>query len=91
MGQIKAVYQQLVAEFKNDPTLEKKAQQQLGSMVSQIYHAAMNTSDGYCYKFSLPIINVQNLFQLLKLDPVQVEADFRTAWGYPPKTKMYSD
>lgn len=77
--------------FKIDPSVEREIQGQLASIVSQLYHAALNSSEGYCFKFNLPIVAVQSIFRKIKTSPAQVEEIFRSEWKYPKNTHMYSD
>lgn len=77
--------------FKTEPAVEREIQGQLASIVSQLYHAALNSQDGYCYKFNLPIVAVQSIFKKIKTSPAQVEEIFRNEWKYPKNTHMYSD
>lgn len=77
--------------FKTEPNTAREIQVQLGTLVSQLYHAALNNSEGFCYKFGLPIVAVQSLYKKIKTSPAQVEEIFRQSWGYPKNTKMYSD
>lgn len=88
---IKEIISDMETSIKNTPTLERDVQQLLTSSVSQLFHAALNNSDGYCIKFQLPIVAVNNLFRKFNLNVDEVEYAFRKDWGYPPKAHMYSD
>ena len=88
---IPELFKRLEHLFKTEPEIEREIQIQLSSIVSQLYHAALNSPDGYCYKFSLPIVPVQSIFKKIKISPATVEEAFRADWKYPKNTKMYSD
>ena len=92
MSEVSKIYQHIVDEFKGNQGLEIKIQTHIGSLVTQSYHSALNSEDGYCYKFNLPIVNVLQLFTILNLKETDVEEAFRKDWKYPHSAvKMYSD
>lgn len=88
---IKDLYKRIEALFKTEPNVEREIQIQLTSIVSQLYHNALNNEEGYCYKFSLPIVAVNSIFKKIKTSPTMVEECFRNDWKYPKNTHMYSD
>lgn len=85
------VFSKIEMLFQSNPTIEREVQSQLTSIVSQLYHSTLSSSDGYCIKFSLPIVGVNSLFKKMNLVISDVELAFRNSWGYPKNTKMYSD
>lgn len=88
---IAEIHSRMVSLFKTEPDVEREIQIQLSSIVSQLYHAALNSTDGYCYKFNLPIVSVQSIFKKIKISPTIVEEVFRKDWAYPKNAHMYSD
>ena len=88
---IKDVYKRMETLFKTEPSVEREIQIQLGSMTSQLYHNALNNEEGYCYKFSLPIVAVNSIFKKIRTSPAMVEECFRNDWKFPKNTHMYSD
>lgn len=77
--------------FQTQPEIERDVQIQMSSIVSQMYKSALDSSDGYCYKFALPLTPVHGFFKKMKLTPAMVEKAFRADWKYPPNAHMYSD
>jgi len=63
----------------------------IATLVSQLYQAALQSTDGYCMKFHVPLGGISSLFKMLDLVVSTVEAAFRADWQYPKNTKMYSD
>lgn len=88
---IRDVLNKITDAFKIEPNLEKDIQIHLGQIVSQLYRSALDNTEGYCYKFSLPLAAVQSIFKKLNIDPRKIEEAFRYDWKYPPKTHMYAD
>ena len=77
--------------FERQPEVEREIQIQMGSIVSQMYKSALESTEGYCYKFSLPLTAVHSFYKKLDLKPPTVEAAFRNDWKYPRNAHMYSD
>ena len=77
--------------FKTQPELEREIQVLLITLIAQQNKAGAETKDGYCFKFPLPLTQVNGLFKKIKTSPITVEKIFREWWDYPKNTRMYSD
>lgn len=88
---IKDIISDVSEKFKNTPTLEKEIQQGLIAAVSQLYHASLNNTEGYCIKFQLPLSSVNGIYRKFKYTPGEIEPAFRNDWAYPKNAHMYSD
>lgn len=83
--------EKILDAVEKDPKLMMQLQKQISQMITSIYHGSQNSSDGFCYKFSLPHAGVIGLLKIFNIDPHEMEIAFRKDWEYPPGTKMYSD
>lgn len=91
LASIDKAYVKLETIFAAKPDIEKDLQIQLGSIVSQIYRSALDSTDGFCYKFNLPLVAVQAFYRKIGIPPQKLEEAFRADWKYPKNTHMYSD
>lgn len=89
--QVLTIYDQLDKNIQSDPKLLTKLHSELSKMVSASYQQAMNSDEGYCFKFTLPTTSVMGLFALLKLDQPAVGRAFQADWKYPNHAVMYND
>jgi len=87
---IKDVMNHLEIQMNKDG-MEKEIQTFLTSSVAQLFHATLNSSEGYCLKFNIPLGGVTNCFKKLNLVIESVDDAFRADWKYPKGTRMYSD
>lgn len=91
MSKVAEIYNQLEATLSSDRNLENRLFTELSRIVSAAYQQAMNSDEGYCFKFTLPITVVLKLYQLVKLDPSAVGQAFQADWKYPSHATMYND
>lgn len=49
-SKIKVLYDHIVNEFKTNPTLERKVQSHIGTLVTQAYHQSMASDEGFITK-----------------------------------------
>jgi len=77
--------------FQANPNLRAKLHGELSKLISTTYSQAMNSDEGYCYKFTIPTTAVMNLFTLLQLDPKVVGKAFQADWKFPNNANMYND
>jgi len=89
--QVLTIYDQLDKNIQADPTLLTKLHSELSRMVSLSYQQAMNSDEGYCFKFTLPTTSVMGLYTLLKLDQQVVGRAFQADWKFPNHAIMYND
>ena len=89
--QVSSVYDQLDKSIQADPTLLTKLHSELSRMVSASYTQAMNSDEGFCFKFTLPTTAVMGIYTLLKLDQPAVGRAFQADWKFPNHAVMYND
>lgn len=90
-NQVSAIYNQLDKTIQSTPNLLVKLHGELSRMISATYTQAMNSDEGYCFKFTLLTTSVMNLFTLLSLDTKEVGKAFQTDWKFPSHAVMYND
>lgn len=74
-----------------NPGLNNQLFTELSRIVASAYNQSMNSDEGYCFKFTLPMTPVLKLFSLLHLDPKVVGKAFQEDWKYPANANMYND
>lgn len=85
------IYDQLDKNIQTDPSIITKLHSELSRMVSAAYQQAMNSDEGYCFKFVLSTTAVMGLFELLKLNQAVVGKAFQIDWKFPDHAVMYND
>jgi hypothetical protein len=90
-NQVLTIYNQLDKTIQANPNLRTKLHGELSRLISTTYTQAMNSDEGYCYKFTIPTTAVMNLFTLLQLDPKTVGNAFQADWKFPNNAIMYND
>lgn len=86
-----SIYNNIDKTLEADPSILNKLHSELSKIVSYAYTQSMASDEGFCFKFTLPITPVQNLFTLLKLDPTATAKSFQEDWKYPSHANMYND
>lgn len=89
--QVLIIYDQLDKTIQADPKLLTQLHSELSKMISASYTQAMNSDEGYCFKFTIPTTGVLGLYPLLKLDQSAVGRAFQTDWKFPSHAVMYND
>ncbi len=89
--QVLELYNYLDNKFQSNPSLLIKLHGELSRIISATYTNAMNSDEGYCYKFTIPTVAVMNFFTLLGLDPKEVGKKFQADWKFPSTAIMYND
>lgn len=90
-NQVISIYNELDKNIQGDRTLLTKLHSELSKMISTSYQQAMNSDEGYCFKFILPTTSVMGLYTLLKLDQTAVGRAFQADWKFPNHAIMYND
>ena len=85
------VYNAFSKVLEANPGLLSKLHTELSKIVSAAYNQSMNSDEGYCFKFTLPITAVTNLFSLLQIDPGETVKALATDWKFPAHAVMYND
>lgn len=91
MSKVIEMYNKLDQTLSSNVTLVNNLNTELSRLVSQAYSQAMDSDEGFCFKFTLPITAVMNLFSLVKLDVEEVGKAFQNDWDYPSNANMYAD
>jgi len=90
-SQVLMVYNTLQKNIQADPSIITQIHKELSKIVSDAYTQSMKSDEGYCFKFTLPITSVLNLFNILKLDQKLVGKSFQIDWKFPNHAIMYND
>jgi hypothetical protein len=90
-NQVIDVYNQLDKEIQSNPILRSKLHGELSRLVSSAYTQSMNSDEGYCFKFTLPITSVMNLYKLLNVDQAKLKDALQNDWNFPNHAVMYND
>jgi len=77
------VYNKLQKNIQEDPSIITQIHKELSRLVSDAYTQSMKSDEGYCFKFTLPITSVLNLFNTVKLDTKEVRKAFQIDWKFP--------
>lgn len=79
---ILGTYKKIEDSLLFNKKLEMDISTHLSQIVSKAYTQSLQQSEkGFCFKFSLPIIAVLKLYNLLSLDKVAVKNSFAVDWG----------
>lgn len=91
MSKIIEIYNKLDQTLSSNTNIINDLNTEMSRLVSQAYTQAMSSDEGYCFKFTLQVTAVMNLYTLLKLDQKAVGDAFHHDWAYPDNANMYSD
>lgn len=89
--QVLQIYNILDKTIQAEPSILTKLHSELSRMVSSAYTQAMNSDEGYCFKFTIPSTAVSELFNILKLNEAEVGKAFQADWKFPNHANMYND
>lgn len=81
MSEIEKYYKSKVLPQLQDKKTETKIYIELTKIISNAYTSNMASDESFCFKFSLPISVVNNFYQTLNLDPLEVGLVFKRDWG----------
>lgn len=81
MSNINQLYQQVSQLINSDNTLYRKIQSSLISIVSDASVQAINSDQGYCFKFSIRSRDYKHLLQLINLTEKDIYDAFANDWG----------
>ena len=89
MSAIKEVYNDLES---NISTVQKEnaIYTIFTKIISNAYTQLMQTDEGYCFKFTLPITAINKLYQDIGIDPIRVLNAYKKDWG-SVLTSMHKD
>lgn len=81
MYQIDNLYEKIKIKFRDDPKSEAALHSEIAKIVSNVYTQALSSDEGYCFKFSLPLTAVSNLYNSTGVTPQETRAAFEADWG----------
>lgn len=81
MSNINQLYEQVSQLLNTDNTLYRKLQSNLISIVSDASVQAMNSDQGYCFKFAIRSRDYRNLLKLINLTEQDLQKAFTNDWG----------
>jgi len=64
--QVLELYNYLDNKFQSNPSLLIKLHGELSRIISATYTNAMNSDEGYCYKFTIPTVAVIEFFYFIR-------------------------
>jgi len=89
---IHALYEKMRLELHADPQLEHALHVELAKIVARGINQSMNSDEGYCFRFNLPLVAVNRLIKYMGLTKEEIYDGFKKAWGADAMTHhMYSD
>lgn len=92
MSKIVELSDKLALELSADPSKERNLVTSLASIITKAYSDSMRSDEGYCFKFVLPLTQVNKFYSILGLDSQDVFNAFQSDWGVSRmKNHMYRD
>ncbi len=92
MASINELYKKISKFANDDGSFYKKLQSKLISIISNASIQAMNSDQGYCFKFSIKMSNYKDILNLLQLTNNDLYDAFSNDWGASVmKNHMHSD
>lgn len=91
MSKVVELYKNVQKELDADPHIKYEVVVALSKIINKVFTASLNSTDGFCYKFNIPVIEVMRLYDVLKLDIKEVQKAFAHDWAFPDNAYMYND
>lgn len=88
---IKKYYEAKVSPIFQDKEKEQLVNTELARLVTNAYVQNMQSDEGFCFKFSIPLSSVNNLYTTLGLNPAEVSIAFKSDWGGDKISAMHKD
>lgn len=88
---IKKYYEDKVSPILQDKTKEQLVNTELARLVTNAYTQNMQSDESFCFKFSIPLSSVNNLYTSLGLNPADVSTAFKSDWGGEKISAMHKD
>lgn len=91
--QIDGLYQQLVNNIKDDPSILRELKRKVGKIISNAHYAMMNSDQGFCFKFPLPLKVVKiEILKIIQIPEEDIFRAFKADWGADAmRNRMHSD
>lgn len=90
MSSLEKYYKEKIESKLNDKNLENTVYTELAKMVSGAYTSNMASDESFCFKFSVPLIAVNNLYKILNINPTELGIVYKSDWGQT-LTAMHKD
>lgn len=75
-------------QFHADPRIERQVYQEISKFVSAAFTKSMQSDEGYCFKFNLPMTGVDKLHGIMDIEQKEIFAAYRKDWGAPAMTNQ---
>ena len=94
MSKVVEVFNTLQMNLRSDPSKKQSAYIELSKIISSAYTQSMGSDEGFCFKFNLPLTQVNKLFSIVDIDPQDLDDAFTSDWKLPirkEEARMYHD
>ena len=92
MSEIAKLAETINLNLGSDPSLERNLVLELSKIVSTANMQAINSDEGYCFRFNLPIIPVGKLPKMMNITQQEIYKAFETDWKADAmKNNMYNN
>ena len=92
MSKLVELCDKISLDLGSDPSLERALIIEMAKIISACNVGAMNSDEGYCYRFTLPVMQVGKLPKLMNITEKEISLAFSTDWGADAmRHHMYSD
>lgn len=88
MSDIAKLYKTLQQQFHADPRIERQVYQEISKFVSAAFTQSMQSDEGYCFKFNLPMTGVDKLHKIIDIEQKEIFAAYRKDWGQAAMTNQ---
>jgi hypothetical protein len=90
VSEIKKLFDSQILPQLIDKKIERRIYTEMTKIISSAYSQNIASDESFCFKFSLPLIPVNNFYKILKIDPKEVNKVIHADWG-KRLTKMHTD
>ena len=92
MSKLVELCNKISLDLGSDPSLERALVIELAKIISACNVNSMNSDEGFCYKFNLPMVQVGKLPKMMNITEKEIADAFSADWGADAmKNHMYKD